>query len=136
MHVAPRALAEAWPLHAVVIHGTTRAVVLGHHEGEAIVARIVRKRLPAHRSDVTVRELADLAAMALPGGVYLIRTASTYRQTQGVQIGTCTPEVVSAIKHAIRRERDGQTAESRPGKFFHGRTFAPGCRQVGAMPGC
>jgi hypothetical protein len=113
MQLATHAVAGVWPLYAVVVHGDGRSVVLGHEEGAAVVAKIVLKRMPRHRSDVDVSDIADLDAMALPGGVYLIRTANTYRQTQGVQVGMCPRSVISAIQVAVRRNRDGIAMESK-----------------------
>lgn len=132
MHVATSAVAEVWPVFAVVAHGDTRSVVLGHKDGAAIVAKIVLKRVPAHRSDASVSELSDLDAMALPGGTYLIRTAQNYRQTAGIQLGTCPPRVVRSIQDALLRERDGLAMEAKYRLRGPSKVLATGCRQIGA----
>ena len=111
-HLAPGG-AGVWPLFAVVASGGGFAVVLGHAEGAAVVAAITHKRSPAHRSDVQVDDIADLVAMALPGGTYLIRTANRYRQTTGVVVGTCPLSICQAIARAAKHEADGRAMEAK-----------------------
>jgi hypothetical protein len=78
--------------------------VVSRAKGRAWVAAIQHQFEPRDRSDVLVDEISDLAAMALPGGRYLIRTARARSWTSGVVVGRCTPIVAKAISAALKRE--------------------------------
>ena len=92
-------------VYSVVLHAGRFGVVLDLEP--LTVALIHRRYEPRDRGDVRLDQISDLAAMALPGGSYLIRTTDPVRWPSGVVVGMCGPSMRREIERAIR-----QSAES------------------------
>jgi hypothetical protein len=92
--------------------------------------------IPAHRADIPLDNIGDMAACGMPGGDWVVRCGKQQKTDGMTVIGSATEALMDRVRHAIEREAYAEAWEAKYAGPFTGEFNAAiamrmsrGCKQ-------